>query len=147
MSCESESSGGGMYSYAYGCCDCAMCRRLSSSCCRRRCSSSNARSEPWDDCLWLLPKSGADEGVEGEAVPFSPMCSSTFLRRCCLRGPRVEGSMLRLLLYGILVTGLSGSYFRRSSATLTLRVVVGDGTVDREDGVVGPSLDPASEGW
>jgi hypothetical protein len=55
--------------------------------------------------------------------------------------------MLRLLLYGILVTGLSGSYFRRSSATLTLRVVVGDGTVDREDGVAGASLEPASEGW
>jgi hypothetical protein len=81
-------------------------------------------------------------------VPFSPMCSSASLRRCCLRWPRVvEGSMLRLLLYGILVTGLSGSYFRRSSATLTLRVVVGDGTVDREDGVAGASLEPASEGW
>ena len=64
-----------------------------------------------------------------------------------MRWPRVEGSTLRLLLYGILVTGLSGSYFRRSSATLTLRFVVGDGTVDLEDGVVGASLEPASEGW
>ena len=80
-------------------------------------------------------------------MPFSPMCSSASLRRCCLRWPRVEGSTLRLLLYGILVTGLSGSYFRRSSATLTLRFVVGDGTVDLEDGVVGASLEPASEGW
>jgi len=39
-----------------------------------------------------------------------------------------------------------GSYLLRNSATLWLRVVVGDGNVDLDDGVSGASLEPATEG-
>jgi hypothetical protein len=85
---------------------------------------------------------GADSAPGDTAFCSSSSGISLTLGRCCrlLR----EGSGLLLLLR--IELAYCGSNLFRSSGTSWLRVAVGDGNVDLDDGVSGVWLEPTSDG-